>query len=77
MLLMIVSFFLTSIALADGRPNSKENHNDPGYLGPPTEVPNPITLDAQIKKFFQEIFILPWETINPKQDFQPDASERN
>ena len=74
---MIVSFFVASVAVADETSNSKENHNSPGYLGPPFEVPTSSTFDVQIKKFFIELFDLPWEIINPKQDFYLDPPGRN
>ena len=75
--LMIVSFFAASVAFADETPNSKADNTNPNYLGPPDEAPRANILELHIKKFFDDFFDLPWETINPKQDFYLDPPDRN
>ena len=74
---MMITFLFAPVVFADENPQSKSDNTHSNYLGPPDEAPRVNTLELYIKKVFDELFDLPWETVNPKQDFIPDTPDRN
>ena len=76
-LLMTIAFLFAPVAFADENPQSKADSNNSNYLGPPDEAPRAYTFELHLKKFFEELFDLPWETVNPKQDFIPETPDRD
>ena len=69
--IMVAAFFMSAVAVAGVPPTTTCTTNcDPGYLGPPLELPNFLIKKAMQVANYQ-LFDEPWEPKYVKKSFRP------